>query len=106
MKKKENRLLSFLAEYGIAFVLFGAIAAFTMVGLQSTDAKQQEEALRIAEESILRGAVSCYALEGFYPPDYEYLKEHYGIRVDEEKYTVFYSVFASNMMPDVTVIEK
>ena len=62
--------------------------------------------MRIAEESILRGAVSCYAVEGFYPPDYDYLKEHYGIRVDEDKYDVFYSVFASNMMPDVTVVEK
>ena len=28
------------------------------------------------------------------------------VRVDEEKYTVFYSVFASNMMPDITVVEK
>ena len=106
MKKRENRLLSFLAEYGISFILFGIIAAFSIIGLQSAEAKQQEEALRIAEESILRGAVRCYAQEGVYPPDYEYLKENYGIRVDEEKYAVFYSVFASNMMPDVTVIEK
>ena len=106
MRKKENRLLSFLAEYGISFVLFGAVAAFCVYGLQSADQKQQEEALRIAEESILRGTISCYALEGVYPPDYEYLKENYGIRVDEEKYTVFYSIFASNMMPDVTVVEK
>ena len=106
MRKRENRLLSFLAEYGISFVLFGAVAAFCVCGLQSADQKQQEEALRIAEESILRGAISCYALEGVYPPDYEYLKENYGIRVDEEKYTVFYSIFASNMMPDVTVVEK
>lgn len=106
MKKRENRLLSFLAEYGICFLLFGAITIFCVGGMQSAEQKQQEEALRIAEESILRGAVSCYALEGFYPPDYEYLKENYGIRVDEEKYTVFYSVFASNMMPDITVVEK
>ncbi len=106
MRKKENRILSFLGEYGISFVLFGVIAAFCLIGLHSTDAKQQEEALRIAEESILRGAVRCYAQEGIYPPDYEYLKENYGIRVDEEKFTVFYTVFASNMMPDVTVIEK
>lgn len=106
MKKRENGVLSFLAEYGISFVLFGVIAAFCFMGLQSAEVKQQEEALRIAEESILRGAVRCYAQEGMYPPDYEYLKENYGIRVDEEKFTVFYSVFASNMMPDVTVIEK
>jgi len=106
MKKKENRFLSFLAEYGISFVLFGVIVAFSIVGLQSAEVKQQEEALRIAEESVLRGAVRCYAQEGMYPPDYEYLKENYGIRIDEDKYTVFYTVFASNMMPDVTVIEK
>ena len=106
MKKKENRILSFFGEYGISFVLFGVIAAFCIGGMQSAEQKQKEEALRIAEESIMRGAVSCYALEGFFPPDYEYLKENYGIRVNEEKYTVFYSVFASNMMPDVTVVEK
>ena len=106
MKKKENRLLFFLAEYAISFVLFGGIAVLCLGGIHSAEEKQRAEALRIAEESILRGAVSCYALEGFYPPDYEYLKENYGIRVDEEKYTVFYSVFASNMMPDITVVEK
>ena len=106
MKKKENKILSFLGEYGISLVLFGVIAAFCIGGMQSAEQKQKKEAIRIAEESIMRGAVSCYALEGFYPPDYEYLKEKYGIRVNEEKYTVFYSVFASNMMPDVTVVEK
>ena len=106
MRKKENRILSFLGEYGISFVLFSVVAAFCMIGLQSADNKQRQEGLRIAEESILRGAVRCYAQEGMYPPDYEYLKDNYGIRVDEEKFTVFYTVFASNMMPDVTVIEK
>ena len=106
MRKKENKFLSFLWEYGISFALFGVVAFFCISGFQSTEAKQKEEALRIAEESILRGVVRCYAQEGFYPPDYEYLKENYGIRVDEEKFAVFYSVFASNMMPDVTVVEK
>ena len=106
MKKKENRLAALLAEYAIALVLFAAVAIFCIVGMGRAEEKQNAEALRLAEESILRGAVSCYALEGFYPPDYEYLKENYGIRVEEEKYTVFYTVFASNMMPEVTVVEK
>ncbi|MBR5794291.1 MAG: hypothetical protein IKY28_06485, partial [Anaerotignum sp.] len=65
MKKKENRIFSFLGEYGISFVLFGIIAAFCIGGMQDADQKQKEEALRIAEESIIRGAVSCYAQEGF-----------------------------------------
>ena len=106
MIKKENRLLTLITEYGISMVLFVAVVIFSVVGLQSANEKQREEALHLAEESIARGAISCYALEGFYPPDYDYLKEHYGIHVDEEKYSVFYTVFASNMMPDITVVEK
>ncbi len=106
MKKRENKILAFCGEYAISILLFLVIVAFSWIGLQEAQQKQQEEAIRIAEESILRGAISCYALEGFYPPTYSYLKENYGIRVDEEKYTVFYDIFASNMMPDVTVVEK
>ena len=37
---------------------------------------------------------------------YEYLEEHYGIQVDRERYTVAYDVFASNLMPDITVLEN
>lgn len=106
MKKKENRILSLTMEYGISFVLFAAIVVFCISGMHSAEEKQKEEALRLAEESISRAAISCYALEGFYPPDYDYLKENYGIHVDEGKYAVFYTVFASNMMPDITVVEK
>ena len=106
MKKRENRLLSFLAEYGICFLLFGAITIFCVGGMQSAEQKQQEEALRIAEESILRGAVSCYALEGFYPPDLNYLEEHYGVQINHRRYIVSYVPVAENLMPDIIVLEK
>ena len=58
------------------------------------------------DEAVRRGAVTCYAAEGVYPPTLEYLQEHYGVQVDETKYTVFYEVFAENLMPDITVIEN
>ena len=38
--------------------------------------------------------------------DLAYLQEHYGIQVDEKNYYVFYEVFGSNMMPDITVLER
>lgn len=106
MKRKNKRRILIFKEYVIPCAIFAAITFFCIIGIQAAERKQREEALSIAEESILRGVVSCYALEGFYPPDYNYLKEHYGIRIDEEKYTVFYSAFASNLMPDITVVEK
>ena len=58
------------------------------------------------EDAVRRSAVACYAAEGIYPPDLEYLEEHYGIQVDRERYTVVYEVFASNLIPDVTVLEN
>ena len=49
--------------------------------------------------------MACYAAEGSYPSDLNYLKERYGIQVDETRYTVYYNIFASNLMPDITVLE-
>lgn len=34
----------------------------------------------------------------------EYLEEHYGIVIDRDRYHVFYDGWASNVMPDITVL--
>ena len=73
-------------------------------GLSSvSSAAAREEALRL-RETVLQDAVQCYALEGFYPEDLNYLEEHYGLSYDSKKYVVSYEVIGSNLMPDVTVI--
>ena len=58
------------------------------------------------EDTLRRTAAACYAAEGIYPPDLDYLAEHYGIQVEEESYIVFYEIFADNLMPNITVLEK
>lgn len=50
--------------------------------------------------------MTCYATEGVYPPTLEYLKKNYGIQIDESRFTVFYEVFAKNLMPEITVMEN
>ena len=65
-----------------------------------------EEDLRQLEETLRRGCVACYAAEGAYPTSLDYLKERYGVQIDEERYTVYYSAFAENLMPDITVLEN
>ena len=57
------------------------------------------------EETLRRGCTACYAAEGAYPPDLDYLKDHYGLQIDEERYVVRYTAFAENLMPDITVLE-
>lgn len=91
------------------FALTGAAALAALLlfsaALKQVDAGRKAEGARILEESARRSAVACYAAEGVYPPDLEYLRAHYGLQIDEERYTVRYDVFAANMMPDITVLE-
>ena len=77
---------------------------FTAVGNLSRDSG--DEGREQLETALRRAAVACYAAEGVYPPTMEYLSEHYGVQIEEEKYIVFYEIFASNLMPDITVLEK
>ncbi len=80
--------------------LFLTLAA-TRAGSRATDA--DAEILRTA---ILRASVTCYAIEGRYPPRLSYLIAHYGVTVDTDRYIVSYDVFADNLMPDVRVLRK
>lgn len=83
-----------------------AVLAFFAGSLGTLDEGQSQEGLRQLEEALRRGCVACYATEGAYPQDLEYLEEHYGVQVDRERYNVFYNIFAANLMPDITVLEK
>ena len=45
-------------------------------------------------------------MEGAYPSDVEYLREHYHLAYDESRYLITYEAFASNMIPDIWVTER
>lgn len=65
---------------------------------------QSEEGRQQLESSLRRGAVAYYAAEGVYPPTLDELTRRSGIRIDEQRYSVFYEIFADNLMPDITVL--
>ena len=83
----------------------GALLCFA-VALNSLSDGRSAEDLRQLEESLRRGCVACYAAEGVYPPDLEYLQTHYGVQIDQRRYLVYYTAFAENLMPDITVLEN
>lgn len=105
MKKRKSRLR---AALGIMLLPAAAAAALLIFAsaLNSLESGRQTEDLRQLEQALRRGCVACYAAEGVYPPDLAYLQEHYGVQVDESRYDVHYSVFAQNLMPDITVLEN
>ena len=102
MKKKLKKGLS-----GIFFPAFAAgILLFFLASVDNLNRGKNEEGKARLEQALKQCAVTCYATEGIYPPDVEYMKEHYGIQIDEERYLVRYEIFAENLMPDITVVEK
>ena len=86
--------------------LFSALFLLFLSGLSSISKTTQAQQQASLAAAIRRSAVHCYATEGAYPASLSYLKEHYGIRYDEKKYLVDYEVFASNLMPEITVIAR
>ncbi len=83
----------------VVLLCFSTALSHLRSGRDGEDKRQLEDAIR-------RAAVACYAAEGIYPPDLGYLQDHYGVQIDGERFTVTYDVFASNLMPDITVLEN
>lgn len=104
--RKERRGLGNLLKGVLLPVVVVAVLVFFAAALNSLDSGREAENLEQLEEALRRGCVACYATEGVYPPDLDYLEEHYGIQIDRERYFVHYDVFAENLMPDIKVMEN
>ncbi len=98
--------MEWLKKNSYTVVLFAAVVIMMLYGFQNAAQSSAEESLRMTEDHLRRAVVSCYALEGRYPPNIEYLREEYGLQINEEEYIVHYEIFAENIMPDITVLER
>ncbi len=103
MKKEKKDIRSILT--GIASgVLFAALIAALVIGVRFFSGRANEQGADTLRDGIRRASVQCYAIEGRYPPSVDYLEQNYGIQIDRNRYNIFYNGFASNIMPEITVI--
>lgn len=86
-------------------VILAAAVCF-LLAVSRLESRREMQGKQQLEEVLRRTAVSCYASEGFYPPSVAYMQEHYGLQFEEEDYVIRYERFASNLMPDITVLER
>ncbi len=98
-KKRSKGLVSILATV----VLFVVVLIVLTVGTSSLSGSADAQGLAATKNAIERATVLCYATEGFYPPGLSYLEKNYGIQVDHTRYAVRYEVYATNIMPTITV---
>lgn len=100
-----------IEKHNAFFLIIAPAAALILIILflsviADIDSGRQEQAVQNVEESVRRAAAVCYACEGIYPPDLDYVVDHYGLEIDEKEYMVRYEVFASNIMPEISVQRK
>nr|WP_312576769.1 hypothetical protein [Sedimentibacter sp.] len=91
----------------IIFVsIFLLLIIFLYFAVNNAERGANEEKYDILKDALGRSIVQCYAIEGFYPPNVEYLEKNYGLIVNHDKYIISYNVFASNIMPEFDVFRK
>ena len=96
-----------LKHWGAILLPLAVILAvlFFLAALSNLDKGNALEEKEQLETALRKATVSCYSIEGAYPPTLEYLIENYGIQINTKRFTVKYEYCASNMMPDITVLE-
>jgi len=110
MKKQRNifkkRPMDFLRAAVLPVLFTAAMILSIGIAIRHTDRSSNAEGQRILEESLQRAVVMNYAIKGSYPQDLEYIKNNFGIHIDDTRFIVHYTIFASNIFPEITVIRR
>ena len=90
----------------LGLILALVLAALFAYGSRIENQDLRDEGAAAIQAAIKRGALQCYAVEGVYPPNLQYLEDHYGLQINDRDYYVTYDAFASNLPPDVRVAHR
>ncbi len=103
MRLKKNKVSTLSQFIGVFFIIIALI--LTIGAVENFTTKNDDSSASTERDLIERYAIQCYASEGSYPPNLEYLETHYGLLLKKERYGYYYEVFASNVLPDIRVIQ-
>lgn len=101
-----KRHLSYKHVIAVFVAAVIVMISFFLSAISTIDKDKALEDKRQLEKAIANAAVSCYAIEGAYPPSIDYLVDNYNVQINTKRFTVKYELFASNLMPDITVLEN
>lgn len=101
LKEKKGHAVSYMVPAVAVAVIFCLMFLGIIQVAQAND-RAQMEAIRTA---INRDVLHCYASEGKYPPDLDYICSKYAFSYDSSKYNIEYKLKEDNSLPEVTVME-
>ena len=87
----------------LAMVVFALLVVLFLFFLLTATQRNEANEREMMSDALRRAIVTCYSVEGKYPPSLDYIYENYGVRIDESRYVVFYDGIAANVMPSVDV---
>jgi penicillin-binding protein-related factor A (putative recombinase) len=89
-----------------SILFFAALATVLFVAVANSDKGYEKERQNAAANALRNAVISCYAIEGMYPPNVQYMKDNYGLSIDEELFIIHYIPNAENRMPDFEIVPK
>ena len=89
-----------------AILIFIALIVAFVLLVNNITGKVNGRELEIVRDAVKNAALTCYAVEGMYPDNLDYLREHYNLSYNTERYIVSYEPLASNLMPAIQVVER
>lgn len=103
-RNKRNFLVKLL--YFLPPAAFLAIFILFYSGIRSISDTNMDKQRESLETALNRSIAQCYAVEGVYPPNLQYIEEHYGLIYDHNYFYIDYQPIGSNIMPDVTILNR
>lgn len=100
-ERVKGKTRGFLVTAGVFAALLIAFAA----ALNAAGRRLEKQQAQLLSDSLARASVTCFSVEGRYPPSLDYLTGQYGVTYDRERYMVVYDIFASNIAPVIDVRE-
>ena len=101
MSFRRKMTLAVVAAVVVVLLMLGAVGLYGLI-----DRDLNEQAAAALRQTVIDAAIQCYAVEGKYPESLDVLEQEYGVLINHARFIVTYDVFASNLLPDVTVLEK
>lgn len=89
-----------------SIIIFALVIVIFLVGVSVLSNSSARDDKAILKKAIDHDIVHCYAVEGFYPPSLNYIRENYGLSYDTERFLVDYEYVGTNIMPDVMIFER
>lgn len=101
VKKEKKMFLSFIPA-----ILAIVVLVFFAISMEKINQSSRTEQAEILETAVFRTITECYALEGSYPPNIDYLVTNYGLTYESDDFFIDYKYIGANLRPDVTIIQR